>query len=100
MSTSPQKPDGAKKADQKELIATLRENWKNEMAISRVYHKLAEMEPDENRRRLLTRMAENEETHAKLWETRLSELGADVDPKDVEKEVRREERYARMFGTM
>src|SRR5579862_4856544 len=104
MATAPESPqnppESAKKVDVKELISVLKENWKNEMAISRVYHKLAEMEPDENRRRLLTRMAENEETHAKLWEDRLAELGATVDPKEIEREVRREERYARMFGTM
>ncbi|HEX5324061.1 MAG TPA: VIT1/CCC1 transporter family protein [Capsulimonadaceae bacterium] len=104
MATAPEgaqpPPEPPKKVDTKELIAVLRENWKNEMAISRVYHRLAEMEPDENRRRLLSRMAENEETHAKLWEGRLAELGVSVDLKEIDREVRREERYARMFGTM
>jgi len=94
MSTSPSK------ATSKELIATLKDNWTNEIVIARVYRKLAELETDEKRTVLLLRMAENEEQHAGLWKQRLAELGAEVDDASIEHEVRKHARYARMFGTM
>ncbi len=82
------------------LIETLKDNWRNEIVIAHVYRKLAEMEADDRRRGLLIRMAENEEHHAGLWEERLAQLGAKVDHSTIDREVRSQARYARMFGTM
>ena len=85
-------------AKDRKLIETLRENWHNEIVIAKTYRKLAEMETDLHRASLLTRMAESEEHQAILWQERLAQLGADVDPKDDEKEIAKQERFAKWFG--
>ncbi|HEY3329621.1 MAG TPA: VIT1/CCC1 transporter family protein [Capsulimonadaceae bacterium] len=84
----------------RKLIESLQDNWRNEIVIAHTYRKLAEMETDERRKGLLLRMAENEEHHAELWRERLAELGAEVDMSSIDREVRAQARFARMFGTM
>lgn len=83
-----------------ELIKMLRENWLNEIVIARTYARLADLESDTNRKRLLNMMAENEETHAQMWAERLKDVGGTLPAdREVEREVRKQERLARWFGT-
>lgn len=92
-------PTPPSKVSPEELVSALKENWLNEIVISRIYARLSELEKDEKRKGLLLRMAENEQQHAGLWEKRLKELGATVDYGRVDQEVAKQTRYASMFGT-
>ena len=80
------------------MVRALRENWKEEMVVARVYRALAEQEKDARRRDLLDRMARSEEEHAALWARRLGELGEAVDPREAEGGFRKQSRLLRLFG--
>lgn len=82
-----------------EMIRVLRENWKEEAVVARVYRAMAEAERNERRRDLLRRMAESEEEHARLWAERLAALGETVDPRVAEAPFRRQSRLLSLFGT-
>ena len=62
-------------ADQQEVLRALQQAWRREMEGAVTYRALAEREDDENRRRVLERLAEMEEGHAARWAQRISELG-------------------------
>jgi len=83
---------------QKKLVQVLRENWREEMVVARVYAELASAEPSPKRRELLERMARSEEEHARLWSERLAALGETVDPAEIEAPLRKQQRLLRMFG--
>ena len=82
----------------REMVRVLRENWKEELVVARVYHALAEAESNPRRRELLGRMAASEEEHADLWARRLAELGEAVDPRAAEGDFRKQSRLLRLFG--
>lgn len=71
--TGPQPLDNATK---QELIAALRQNWQREMEGVRTYRDLAQRERDAARRTILVKMADAEQQHARKWEQKLAELGA------------------------
>jgi len=56
----------------------LQQAWRREMEGAVTYRALAEREEEENRKRLLLRLAETEEKHAARWAQRLEELGGQV----------------------
>ncbi|MGO8670361.1 MAG: VIT1/CCC1 transporter family protein [Capsulimonadaceae bacterium] len=60
------------------VISTIEANWQEEMQGSATYRTLAERESDPTRQAILQHMAESEEAHARRWEARLHELGAET----------------------
>ncbi len=79
-------------------VRVLRENWREEAVVARVYHALADAEPSERRRDLLRRMAQSEEDHARLWAERLREMGETVDEREVEAGFRKQNRLLKAIG--
>lgn len=65
------------------LIKTLRENWRREMQAVELYQAAADMERDERRRDILTRLADVERKHAKMWEEKLTGLGSNAQGIDL-----------------
>ena len=84
--------------NRKETIRLLKENWREELAIAKVYCQMAEMEPNPRRRELLEKMALSEEEHALLWQQRLEALGETVDPREADESVQKHSRLLKMFG--
>lgn len=85
-------------ATHSEMVRVLKENWRAELVVARVYHAMAAQEPNPRRRELLTRMAVSEEEHAALWAERLAALGVSVDPAEAEGEWRKQNRLLKAFG--
>ncbi len=81
-----------------EMARVLRDNWREEVVVARVYHALADAETDPRRRDLLRRMAASEEEHAALWAERLAQIGVDVDPSEADAPFRKQSRLLRLFG--
>lgn len=81
-----------------EMVRVLRENWKEEVVVARVYRALADAETSPKRRDLLSRMAASEEEHAALWAERLESLGVIVEPGEAEGDFNRQNRLLRLFG--
>jgi VIT1/CCC1 family predicted Fe2+/Mn2+ transporter/rubrerythrin len=81
-----------------EKIRLLRENWREETVVARIYHDLAAREQNPKRRDLLTKMAVSEEEHAALWAGRLAEMGVSIDPADADGEYKRQHRLIGMLG--
>ncbi len=67
-----------KDADQRRLIKAIEGNWQAEMEGAATYQALADREADPKRRHTLEGLALAEQSHARLWERRLTELGASV----------------------
>lgn len=63
-----------------EFVAGLQLALRKERATARTYRALAQRESEEVRKRVLLRLAETEDGHARRWLARLVELGADVPP--------------------
>ncbi|MES2464379.1 MAG: VIT1/CCC1 transporter family protein [Armatimonadota bacterium] len=80
------------------MIRVLKENWKEEIVVSRVYRALADAEQNPKRRDLLERMALSEEEHAALWAQRLEALGESVNPADSEGDYKKQQRLLKLFG--
>lgn len=83
----------------REIVRVLRENWREELVIARVYRTMAEDEKNARRRELMHRMADSEEEHASLWAERLAALGEIVNPDEVEGDYQKQYRVLRHFGT-
>lgn len=81
-----------------EKIRLLKENWREETVVARIYHDLAKQEQNPKRRELLTKMAVSEEEHATLWAERLGALGVSVNPADAESDYRKQHRLIGMLG--
>jgi VIT1/CCC1 family predicted Fe2+/Mn2+ transporter/rubrerythrin len=81
------------------LIATLHQNWQREMEGMRTYRSLAEREKDQNRRRVLLKLAAAEERHAQKWERKLGELGAPLPREKRTWSVRFKDWTRRQVGT-
>ncbi len=64
------------KPEEAKTIEALQGNWRAERESAQAYCDLAANEPDEKRRAILVRMAEAEERHARRWESKLREHGA------------------------
>jgi VIT1/CCC1 family predicted Fe2+/Mn2+ transporter/rubrerythrin len=60
------------------LERTLRESWRREMEAASLYQACAERETDPRRRDIFRRLADLEFRHAKWWQDKLAELGAEV----------------------
>ena len=58
--------------------AALLENWHEEIQAATIYRRLADKEPDENRKRVLAELSATEDRHAQRWARRLEELGVTV----------------------
>ncbi len=56
----------------------LLDNWEEEIQASGIYSRLAEREPDPNRKRILMELSQTEDRHAEKWAERLAELGETV----------------------
>ncbi|MFM7323267.1 MAG: VIT1/CCC1 transporter family protein [Armatimonadota bacterium] len=80
------------------MARVLRDNWREEVVVARVYHALADAETDPRRRDLLRRMAVSEEEHAALWAGRLAEIGIAVNPAEADVPFRKQSRLLRLFG--
>ncbi|MBC8104476.1 MAG: VIT1/CCC1 transporter family protein, partial [Cytophagales bacterium] len=81
-----------------EMVRVLKENWREEVVVSRVYRALADAEQSPKRRELLGRMAVSEEEHAALWAERLAALGESVDPREADGDFQKQSRLLRLFG--
>src|SRR5690349_19240554 len=90
--TNTHPPLDAPRPDRETMLRVLKENWKEEMVVARVYRALAQQEADERRRNLLSLMAVSEEEHASLWAARLRELGVTVDPSEANDPFREQSR--------
>jgi rubrerythrin len=97
MTAAPPAPDLDPRR-RREMVRVLRENWKEERVVARVYRALAEAETNPRRRDLLARMADSEEEHAALWAERLAALGETVDPREADAPFRRQSRLLKVFG--
>lgn len=80
------------------MVQTLKDNWREELVVARVYREMAAAEPNPKRQELLVRMAVSEEEHAALWAQRLYDLGVVVDPKEADAPFRKQQRLIRLFG--
>jgi len=65
-------------ADKRRLIKAIEGNWQAEMEGAATYQALADREADPKRKHTLEGLAKAEQSHARLWERRLTELGADT----------------------
>src|SRR5438445_1098237 len=61
-----------------ELERRLLDNWEEEIRAATTYSRLAEREPEPNRKRVLAELAATERRHALKWATRLKGMGVDV----------------------
>jgi len=68
------------KSERSKLIKFLKRNWRREKEGAQTYRELAARERDENRKRVLSQLAEGEERHAERWARRLRELGSEPPP--------------------
>jgi Cd2+/Zn2+-exporting ATPase len=91
-------PLDAPRPDRETMLRVLKENWKEEMVVARVYRALAQQETDDRRRNLLSLMAVSEEEHAALWAERLRELGVAVDPSEANDPFREQSRQIGAMG--
>jgi len=64
--------------DEDGIKRRLLESWKEEIQAAATYNRLAQREPDPNRRRILRELADTEDRHAGKWASRLAELGVEV----------------------
>ncbi len=72
--------------ENEKLIRTLQKIYKREMSSAKMYRQLAERESVNERKEILTRLAEAEEKHAEKWKARLIELGGKI-PTNIENTV-------------
>src|SRR5437879_6754264 len=63
--------------DRLETLGVVKRNWQAEVETAQTYRDLAERERDQKRKGILLRMAEAEERHARRWEEKLKDLGAE-----------------------
>src|SRR5947209_1438200 len=66
-----------KTAPRAETVEVCQRNWQAEVDAAQAYRDLAGREADPKRKDILTRMAEAEERHARRWEQKLRDLGAE-----------------------
>ena len=67
-------------------LATVETMWRREVEAAHTYKLLAEREPDQKRRDLLLRMAEQEDKHAARWAERIAlATGRTPDAREVER---------------
>jgi vacuolar iron transporter family protein len=69
------------KQDTTDLESTkkrLLENWHEEIQASTIYAKLADREADPQRKKVLSELAQMEDSHAEKWAGRLSDMGVGV----------------------
>src|SRR6266576_1227454 len=74
----PQRRAPSSESRSKQTIDVVKRNWRAEVETAQTYRDLAERERDERRKGVLLRMAEAEERHARRWETKLRDLGAEA----------------------
>ena len=67
-----------KEAEKRRLVKAIEGNWQAEMEGAATYQALADREADPKRKHTLEGLAKAEQSHARLWERRLTELGADT----------------------
>ena len=91
-------PDKLSPKRRNEMVRVLRENWREELVVARVYHALAEAEHAPKRRELLRRMAQSEEEHARLWAERLAQLGETVDDHEADAPLAKQMRLLKLWG--
>src|SRR5262249_50929055 len=60
-----------------QTIQVIKRNWQAEVETAQPYGDLADRKRDEKRKGILLRMAEAEERHARRWEKKLRDLGAE-----------------------
>lgn len=65
-------------AEKRRLIKAIEGNWQAEMEGAATYQALADRVADPKRKHTLEGLAKAEQSHARLWERRLTELGADA----------------------
>jgi VIT1/CCC1 family predicted Fe2+/Mn2+ transporter/rubrerythrin len=67
-------------------LATVEKMWRREVEAAHTYRLLAQREPDQKRRDILLRLAEQEDKHASRWAERISlATGHQPDPAEVER---------------
>jgi VIT1/CCC1 family predicted Fe2+/Mn2+ transporter/rubrerythrin len=67
-------------------LATVEKMWRREVEAAATYRHLAEREPDDKRKSILNRLAEQEERHAARWSERIAAAtGRTPDPQTVER---------------
>jgi VIT1/CCC1 family predicted Fe2+/Mn2+ transporter/rubrerythrin len=67
-------------------LATVEKMWRREVEAAATYKHLANREPDQKRKDILMRLAEQEDKHAARWSERIAaSTGRVPDPKEVER---------------
>jgi VIT1/CCC1 family predicted Fe2+/Mn2+ transporter/rubrerythrin len=67
-------------------LATVEKMWRREVEAAHTYRLLAQREPDQKRRDILLRLAEQEDKHASRWAERINlATGHQPDPAEVER---------------
>src|SRR3954466_8211862 len=67
-------------------LATVEKMWRREVEAAATYKHLANREPDQKRKDILLRLAEQEDKHAARWSERLTlATGRTPDPKEIER---------------
>src|SRR3954466_5873855 len=66
--------------DPSQFVKRLQQAWRKEQISERIYRALAQREANEDRRKVLLRLAETEQGHGERWAARLRELDAGVPP--------------------
>ncbi|MGH9144495.1 MAG: VIT1/CCC1 transporter family protein [Vicinamibacterales bacterium] len=67
-------------------LATVEKMWRREVEAAATYKHLAEREPDQHRKDILMRLADQEDKHAARWSERIATAtGRAPDPKEVER---------------
>src|SRR5215471_836228 len=67
-------------------LKTVEKMWRREVEAAATYRHLAEREPDDRRKNILMRLAEQEAHHASRWAERIeAATGRKPDPKEVER---------------
>src|ERR1051325_4280411 len=66
-------------------LATVEKMWRREVEAAHTYKLLAGREPDQKRKDILLRLAEQEDKHAARWSERIhAATGKIPDPKEIE----------------
>src|SRR6476646_11193637 len=67
-------------------LATVEKMWRREVEAAATYKHLANREPDQKRKDILMRLADQEDKHAARWSERIAAYTGRVpDPKEVER---------------
>lgn len=84
--------------DNQKVIRALKVAWQREIEAAQLYRVLAEQQEDERRKKIFVRLAEAEETHAREFGERITDLGG-IAPRQSTEPTTVQRLLARSLGT-